>query len=318
MKRTLFITASMVLMLWSCHESDDVLGASSDDAMLKLSLETRATVAGDDTPIWIWANTSASSVYLSAWKLGANGEITSDNIKYWPSDGSGLTLYALKGNFEDGTIIKDTTPWSGLSVTHTVLNDQTSEVSLSKSNLCYTSASGNNNGQPINMTLQPLLSKIIVGFNLSESKGITKSALSGATVTINDILPQTTFTSSDGKISAASGTETQITICSSLPQPPETLTTYTSTNPLKVGEAIVPPQTIAIGKKLVTVKLNDGSGRTFNYNFSGSSALTMSGGYSYQFTFKIIDGELTISSIDVTDYSKSTIEMSWNVYIPYQ
>lgn len=307
----------MVLMLWSCHESDDVLGASSDDAMLKLSLETRAAVADDDTPIWIWANTLASSVYFSAWKLGANGEIASDDIKYWPSDGSGLTLYALKGNFEDGKITKGTTPWSGLSVTHTVLNDQTSDVSRSKSNLCYTSESGNY-GHTINMTLQPLLSKIIVGFNLSDSKGITKSALSGATVTINEILPQTTFTSSDGKISAASGTETQITICSSLPQPPETLTTYTSTNPLKVGEAIVPPQTIATGKKLVTVKLNDGSGRTFNYNFSGSSALTMSGGYSYQFTFKIIDGELTISSIDVTDYSKSTIEMSWNVYIPYQ
>ena len=306
----------MVLMLWSCHESDDVLGASSDDAMLKLSLETRAAVAGDDTPIWIWANTSASSVYFNAWKLGANGEIASDNIKYWPSDGSGLTLYALKGNFEDGTITKDTTPWSGLSVTHTVLNDQTSEVSLSKSNLCYTSASGKN-GQNINMTLQPLLSKIIVGFNLSDSKGITASALLGATVTINEILPQTTFTSSYGKISAASGTATQIKICSSLQQPP-TLTTYTSTNPLKVGEAIVPPQTIATGTKLVTVKLNDGSGRTFNYKFSGSSALTMSGGYSYQFTFKIIDGELTISSIDVTDYSKSTIEMSWNVYIPYQ
>lgn len=306
----------MALILWSCHESDDVLGASSDDAMLKLSLETRAVVADDDTPIWIWANKSASSVYFSAWKLGANGEIASDNIKYWPSDGSGLTLYALKGNFEDGTITKDTTPWSGLSVTHTVLNDQTSDVSLSKSNLCYTSASGNN-GQTINMTLKPLLSKIIVGFNLSDSKGITESALSGATVTINDILPQTTFTSSDGKISAASGTTTQITICSSLPKP-QTLTTYTSTNPLKVGEAIVPPQTIATGKKLVTVKLNDSSGRTFNYKFSGSSALTMSGGYSYQFTFKIIDGELTISSIDVTDYSKSTIEMSWNVYIPYQ
>lgn len=305
----------MVLMLWSCHESDDVLGASSDDAMLKLSLETRAAVAGDDTPIWIWANTSASSVYLSAWKLGANGE-TSDNIKYWPSDGSGLTLYALKGNFGDGTITEDMTPWSGLSVTHTVLNDQTSDVSLSKSNLCYTSASGSN-GKTINMTLQPLLSKIIVGFNLRDSKGITKSALSGATVTINEILPQTTFTSSDGKISAASGAATQIKICSSLQQP-ETLTTYTSTNPLKVGEAIVPPQTIATGTKLVTVKLNDGSGRTFNYKFSGSSALTMSGGYSYQFTFKIIDGELTISSIDVTDYSKSTIEMSWNVYIPYQ
>ena len=305
----------MVLMLWSCHESDDVLGASSDDAMLKLSLETRATVA-DDTPIWIWANTSASSVYFNAWKLGANGE-TSDNIKYWPSDGSDLTLYALKGNFEDGTITEDKTPWSGLSVTHTVLNDQTSEVSLSKSNLCYTSASGSN-GHTINMTLQPLLSKIIVGFNLSESKGITESALSGATVTINDILPQTTFTSSNGKISAASGTATQITICSSLQQPPETLTTYTSTNPLKVGEAIVPPQTIATGTKLVTVKLNDSSGRTFNYKFSGSSPLTMSGGYSYQFTFKIIDGELTISSIDVADYSKSTIEMSWDVYIPYQ
>lgn len=305
----------MVLMLWSCHESDDVLGASSDDAMLKLSLETRAAVAGDDTPIWIWANTSASSVYFNAWKLGANGE-TSDNIKYWPSDGSGLTLYALKGNFGDGTITEDTTPWSGLSVTHTVLNDQTSEVSLSKSNLCYTSASGKN-GQPINMTLQPLLSKIIVGFNLSDSKGITESALSGATVTINDILPQTTFTSSDGKISAASGTTTQITICSSLPKP-QTLTTYTSTNPLKVGEAIVPPQTIATGKKLVTVKLNDSSGRTFNYKFSGSSDLTMSGGYSYQFTFKIIDGELTVSSIGVTEYEESTIEMNWKVYIPYQ
>lgn len=316
MKRTLFITASMALILWSCHESDDVLGASSDDAMLKLSLETRAVVADDDTPIWIWANKSASSVYFSAWKLGANGEIASDNIKYWPSDGSGLTLYALKGNFEDGKITKDTTPWSGLSVTHTVLNDQTSDVSLSKSNLCYTSAAGNN-GQTINMTLQPLLSKIIVGFNLSESKGITESQLSGATVTINDILPQTTFTSSNGMISAASGTVTHITICSSLPKP-SPLSTYTSTNPFQVGGAIVPPQSITIGKKLVTVKLNDGSGRTFNYNFSGSSDLTMSGGYSYQFTFKIIDGELTVSSIGVTEYAKSTIEKNWNVYIPYQ
>lgn len=167
------------------------------------------------------------------------------------------------------------------------------------------------------MTLQPLLSKIIVGFNLSESKGITESQLSGATVTINDILPKTTFTSSDGRISAASGTVTQITICSSLPQP-SSLSTYTSNNPFQVGGAIVPPQSITPGKKLVTVKLNDDSGRTFNYKFSGSSDLTMSGGYSYQFTFKIIDGELTVSSIGVTEYAKSTIEKNWNVYIPYQ
>ena len=141
----------MTPLLGSCT-SDDVVGSAGREECdiisglpITVTSVTRATDGStSSTPfdsgeiVWLWANKSDGSEYITAWQLTAKsgGSFTGAD-KYWPSDGSLLTFYALHGNFGNTTIKENSTPWADLSLTHTVETDQRTEAKKLKSDLLY-------------------------------------------------------------------------------------------------------------------------------------------------------------------------------------
>ena len=264
-----------------------------------------------DEIVWLWAlKDGTTNEHITAWKLKANGSggfssSTTGAAKYWPSDGTKLNVYALHGNFTNSpSITEGTTKWSTLSLTHTVESDQSSDVNKRLSDLLYsqTSSAVAPNTGSVQLTFNHLLAKITVKLDLSNSKGITASELSNASVKLTNILPEATFTSSTGAAASAGGDRTAITAGKP---------TSVSDGAV-IGSAIVPLQDFgATNNNKITIKLSDT--RSFSYT---PADVTLGKGNEYIYTLKIINGELSVSSISVRDFTnESTQEKKWDIYV---
>ena len=321
----------MMPLLGSCTSDDVVGGAGREECDIILGQPmtvTSATRATDGRTsstqfdsgeiVWMWANKSGGSEYIKAWQLTAqSGGSFTGTDKYWPSDGSHLNVYALHGNFKNPSITEGTTSWSSLSLTHTVEANQTSDENKRLSDLLYSHPSTTfapNTGS-VQLTFDHLLAKITVKLDLSNSKGITASELSNATVTLTNILPDatisnTSLTGNSGKTSTK-GTRTTITagmISSSI------------NSGDVIGSAIVPLQDFGGGKStssddnVITITLASPDSRSFSYK--PTSSVTLTAGNEYIYTLKIINGELSVSSITVSGFTtESTQNKSWDIYV---
>ena len=267
-----------------------------------------------DEEVWLWAlEENTLTEHITAWKLTAQsgGSLTGSSAKYWPSDGSSLNVYALHGNFENSQITEGTTKWSTLSLTHTVASDQSSDVNKRLSDLLYshpTTAAAS--GQTVELTFDHLLAKITVKLNLNDSQGIEASELANATVTLTNILPEATFTSSDVKVASAGGYRTTITAGKP---------TSVSDGAV-IGSAIVPLQDFGGVKStpsddnVITITLASPDSRSFSYK--PTSNVTLAAGKEYIYTLKIINGELSVSSISVQGFAvETTQEKKWYIYV---
>ena len=267
---------------------------------------TSPTQFEQDEIVWLWANKADGSEYIKAWQLTAkSGGSLIGSPQYWPSDGSHLDVYALHGNFENSQIREDATFWSSLtSLTHTVASDQSSDVNKRLSDLLYsqTSSPVAPNTGSVQLTFDHLLAKITVKLDLSNSKGITASELSNASVKLTNILPEATFTSSTGAAASAGGDRTAITA--------GMLSSSISGD--VIGSAIVPLQKFgATNSNKITIKLSDT--RSFSYT---PADVTLGKGNEYIYTLKIINGELSVSSISVSDFTNETTkEKKWDIYV---
>ena len=274
-----------------------------------------------DEEVWLWANKTDDTEYINAWKLTAQsgGNLTGSSAKYWPSDGSSLNVYALHGNFENSQITEGTTKWSTLSLTHTVASDQSSDVNKRLSDLLYSrtsSAVAPNN--TVQLTFYHLLAKITVKLDLKNSKGINEGELANAEVKLTNMLTSGDFNSTNvstiitnGVSANTSGSRGEIK-AGIITQPSD----MTSTD-YEVGSAIVPLQDFGGGKStssddnVITITLSDN--RSFSYKPTNSVVLTT--GNEYIYTLKIINGELSMSSITVKDFTNETTqEKKWDIY----
>ena len=325
----------MTPLLGSCAADDVVGDAGRDgcDIILDPAITvTSVTKAVDGRTssnqfetgeeVWLWAMKKGTSTeYIKAWQLKANGSggFTSVNssAKYWPSDGSALEVYALHGNFKNSTISEGTTLWSSLTaLTHTVETDQTSDNKKRLSDLLYShpspSVAPNNTVQ---LTFDHLLAKITVKLDLDNSKGITAPDLSNATVKLTNIQPEATISNKsltgNSEKTNTKGTHTTITagIISSSIHSGDV-----------IGSAIVPLQQFGGGKSdsfpdnVITITLDSPASRSFSYKPTNPVALTA--GNEYIYTLKIINGELSVSSISVSDFTNETIqEKKWDIYV---
>ena len=268
--------------------------------------------------VWMWANQSGGSEYIKAWKLKANGSggfssSTTGADKYWPSDGSSLDVYALHGNFENSPSISEgTTKWSNLSLTHTVKTDQSSDVNKRLSDLLYSHKSSATPNNTVQLTFDHLLSKITVKLDLNNSEGIESSELNNAEVTLTNIQPEATISkmSLTGNSDKTSTTGTRTTITSGK-------ITSSITSGDVIGSAIVPLQDFGGGKStssddnVITITLSDN--RSFSYK--PTSPVALNAGNEYIYTLKIINGELSVSSITVKDFTNETTqEKKWYIY----
>ena len=288
---------------------------STDGRTLSDQFETGETV-------WLWAiKEKTPTELLTAWKLKADNNggfysATTGADKYWPSDGSKLNVYALHGNFKNSSSISEgTTSWSSLrSLTHTVETDQTSDNKKRLSDLLYsqTSSVAPNTGS-VQLTFDHLLAKITVKLDLTNSKGINEGELANAEVTLTNMITSGDFNSTNvsniitnGVSANASGTR-EVIKAGEITQPSDmTSTAY------EVGSAIVPLQKFGdTNSNKITIKLSDT--RSFSYT---PADVTLGKGNEYIYTLKIINGELSVSSISVSDFTNETTqEKKWDIYV---
>ena len=267
--------------------------------------------------VWLWANKTDDTEYINAWKLTAQGGVSlSGSPQYWPSDGSNLNVYALHGNFENSQITEGTTKWSTLSLTHTVESDQSSDVNKRLSDLLYsqTSSAVAPNPGSVQLTFNHLLAKITVKLDLSNSKGITASELSNAEVKLTNMLTSGDFNSTNvstiianGVSANTSGSRGDIT-AGIITQP----SAMNSTD-YEVGSAIVPLQNFGANtSNKITITLSSDT-RSFSYT---PTDVTLGKGNEYIYTLKIINGELSVSSIIVNEFTtEETQNKSWDIYV---
>lgn len=303
------VISILVLMSFaSCAMDHEIVSKEQERKIITLTSVTKAPggetttspfYSGED--VWLWAETSEDSKYITAWKLSSDseGNLTSSDEKYWPSDGSSLTFYALHGNFGNTAI---TTSWAELSLTHTVETDQSTDLKKLKSDLLYakTDPPVASNTTPAKLTFEHLLAKITVKLDLKYSQGITAEELADATVTLTNILPVTTFTSSTGAAASAGGTRQTITAGK-----PTTVS-----DGGEIGSAIVPLQSFGNNENIIQITLLDG--RVFSYT---PPATDLEKSKEYTYTLKIINGVLSVSSITVTDFDEIPVVKSWDIYL---
>ena len=320
----------MTPLLGSCA-ADDVVGDAGREGCdiisgqpMTVTSVTRSTDGGksstqfeQDEIVWLWANKADGSEYIKAWQLTAqSGGSLIGSAKYWPSDGSSLDVYALHGNFKNPTISEGTTQWSSLSLTHTVETDQTSDNKKRLSDLLYsqTSSAVAPNTGSVQLTFDHLLAKITVKLDLINSKGINAGELANAEVKLTNILPDATIsnTSLTANPVQTSTTGTRTTITSG--EIPSSISSGDV-----IGSAIVPLQNFGGGKgsdsenNVITITLAYPDSRSFSYTPTPYVALTA--GNEYIYTLKIINGELSVSSITVKDFTNETTPKSWDIYV---
>ena len=326
----------MTPLLGSCTSDDVVGGAGREECdiisgqPITVTSATRATYGStSSTPfyfgeiVWMWAlklKDGTTTEYINAWQLTPQNDGSFDgNAKYWPSDGSLLTFYALHGNFGNTTIKENSTPWADLSLTHTVETDQRTEAKKLKSDLLYAKTDPvSSKTTPTKLTFEHLLAKITVKLDLTKSQGITAEDLSSATVKLTNILTTGIFKSSDvsniitdGVKANTSGSRGEIK-AGIITQPSDMNSTA-----YEVGSAIVPLQDFGGGKStssddnVITITLSDG--RSFSYKPTNPVGLTA--GNEYIYTLKIINGVLSVSSITVTKFTDNSVLKSWDIYL---
>ena len=189
--------------------------------------------------------------------------------------------------------------------------NQSTDNNKRLSDLLYsqTSSVAPNTGS-VQLTFNHLLAKITVKLDLTNSKGINEGELANAEVTLTNILPEATFTSSDGKAASAGGYRTTITAGKP---------TSVSDGAV-IGSAIVPLQDFGGVKStpsddnVITITLASPDSRSFSYK--PTSNVTLAAGKEYIYTLKIINGELSVSSISVQGFAvETTQEKKWDIYV---
>ena len=323
----------MTPLLGSCA-ADDVVGDAGREGCdiisgqpITVTSATRATDGRTSSTqfetgeiVWLWAiKDNTTNEHITAWQLTAQsgGSLTGSSAKYWPSDGSSLDVYALHGNFKNSTITEGSPSWSSLtSLTHTVKTDQTLDNNKRLSDLLYsqTSSAVAPNTGSVQLTFNHLLAKITVKLDLTNSKGINEGELANAEVKLTNILPDATISNTllTGNSGKTSTTGTRTTITSG--KIPSSINSGDV-----VGSAIVPLQNFGGGKgsdsenNVITITLAYPDSRSFSYTPTPSVALTA--GNEYIYTLKIINGELSVSSITVKDFTNETTPKSWDIYV---
>lgn len=306
------VISILVLMSFaSCAMDHEIVSKEQERKIITLTSVTKATegesttspfYSGED--VWLWAETSEDPEYITAWKLSSDneGNLTSSDEKYWPSDGSELTFYALHGNFENTAITENST-WASLSLTHTVETNQSTDADKLKSDLLYAKTDPvAANTTTAKLTFEHLLAKITVKLDLSGCQGITAGELAKATVTLTNILPVTTFTSSTGAAASAGGDRK--TIIAGKPA--------TVSDGGEIGSAIVPLQSFGNNDNSNIIQITLSDGRVFSYT---PDATTLEKSKEYTYTLKIINGVLSVSSITVTEFTEIPLVKSWDIYL---
>lgn len=308
MKRLLLV-ASVIIALSSC-QSDESPADNDDVAMnaIEFSLPQGLVRSFGDNgeTVWVWAGTTDTDDFIKAWKLTANssGELTGTPKYYWLASASALKFRALYGNFADSAISSDTTPWSGLTLTHTVETEQTTDAAIQKSELLYAEEdNAANDGNDVALQFKHLMTRITVVIDCENSSGLDK--LADATIVIPGVKTTATFSSATSTATAVDGTTQDIKIAT-FGSGIGTATTF------ECG-AVIPEQTIASGSELIRLTLVDG--QVIKYKKTNGGAFSAGNEYRITLAVNAAAATLNVSGFEVV--AGNTHETTdWSYHVP--
>lgn len=270
-KEKLMILTLSALALAACSSGSDSTESESPEVeqsmeiRLSTGLEmqtrtytpTQSTAVADGQTIYAWADDHVNKTnssdhtgdivdYLKGWTLTSSGSSLTGSKQYYSAAGNNLDVYAVHGKFSNA-VTEGSTAWAAFTsgLTHTVAAAQNTGSAYLESDLLY--AVGLNlarQSTPHTLTFKHLLSKIEV--YVIAGSGISVSDITGATVTIQSMLPTAEVTLSKAaatsSVITASGTPVDISpkVTTSTS---ETLTIGTETKQVPAfAEAIIVPQ----------------------------------------------------------------------------
>ena len=325
--RSLFLATLALPVMIACSSSDGTPEESQPTAELQLvstltGAQTRGALDSDGSitrlqgtqiaaseTVYAWVEDNdgtASKSYVDAWTLTAVGDGTFTGAKqYYPATGDNVDVYCLHGNF--GAALTGAFPTAAL--THTVMADQSTAASYTKSDLLYGSVQnqGRKAEQPI--VFKHKLSKIEV--KLQAGAGLTAAQLADATTTVTllGLKNVATYTpakapalASGGDIAAyggtvsATGTATDIKMY---------LQKDNSTGATVVvfGEAVVVPQSVSATADFLKIRIPDGG--DLLARLGGTGDKTFEAGKKYLYTVTVNLSGISLTST-ITDWSDGT------------
>lgn len=307
MKRLLLV-ASVMIALSSC-QSDESSAGNDDVAMKAIEFSLPQGLVrsfGDNSEtVWVWAGESSADDFIKAWKLTPNGSggLTGTPRYYWLASAATLKFRALYGNFADNAITAGTTAWSGLSLTHTVEQEQTTDAAIQKSELLYAWKDDATNGVDVDLQFKHLMTKITVVIDCANSSGLDK--LTGATIEIPGVKTTATFSSATSTATVIDGTTKDIKIA-------EIASGLTESSVLECS-AVIPEQTVAMGSELVRLTLTNG--QEIKYKKANSDTFLAGNEYKITLTVNAASGSLSVSGFEVV--AENTHETTdWNYHVP--
>jgi len=317
-KENLLILTLSALALTACSSGSDASDSPKEEQPTEIRLSsgldmqtraytpTQSTAVVDGQTVYVWADDHVNKTnnsdhaadiadYLKGWTLtSASGGFTGSK-QYYSAAGNNLDVYAIHGTFNNA-VTEGTTTWTAFTtgLTHTVATAQNTGSRYLDSDLLYAVALNlARQSTPHTLTFKHLLSKIEV--YVIAGSGISVSDITGATVTIQSLLPTAGITLSKAaatsSVITASGTPVDISpkVTTSTS---ETLTIGTETKQVPAfAEAIIVPQKYdtnrdgtGTGMHLIKIKLPNGtsletpigtyefaSGKRYAYNLTVSA-----------------------------------------------
>ena len=284
----LFCLLIVALLLSSCQSDYDSTGDDNVAAQpreIGIGAVRSGNLATSDE-IWVWVGKGGIDDFAKAWHLTTTGGTNfSGTTKYWPGDGSKLSFKAVHGNFTPSPT-ENTTPWSGLTLTHTVKDNQTDDAARAKSDLLYAEASNVTSGTDVNLHFSHLLAKITFVMVRGEGLDITEDQLKEATVTFMGAKTTTTFTASS-LTTTATGSAATITMG--------------KTDNLE-REAIIPCQDAAL-TFTVSIPNCPTTGVTKTINCHADSNRNFTKNSNTKYTLTLNNDKITLSPVSVTNFS---------------
>lgn len=306
--KKLLLVVSVMTALSSC-QSDESPAGNDDVAMnaIEFSLPQGLVRSfGDNSEtVWVWAGESSADDFIKAWKLTPDGSegLTGTPRYYWLASVEALKFRALHGNFADDEITAGTTSWDGLSLTHTVEQDQTTDAAIQKSELLYACKDDATNGVDVDLQFKHLMTKITVVIDCANSSGLEK--LTEATIVIPGVKTTATFSSATSKATANDGTTKDIKIAAI-----ESALTESSTFECS---AVIPEQTVASGSELL--KLTLANGQEIKYKKANNDTFLAGNEYKITLTVNAAAATLSVSGFEVVD-GNTRETTDWNYRVP--
>ena len=291
MTRNYLLLAAAALAFAACgnDETDNWNGEIRLRSGLDVQQTTRAATniqatqfdTNEQIDVYITEATTgtATTTYDSplVYTVGESGALSTTKQPFYPSSGNGVNIFAV---YPKGISL---TSGSG---SFTIKEDQSDDANYKASDLMYGAPTNNatvsRTKDAVSLTFTHLLSKVTVEL----VSGAGNPSLDGATVELQDVLPQTTLTASkDGSsITDASGTKSAIKVMQA-----------TSGN--LEGSAVVIPQTLTTS--FIKVTLKDGGVLTSktltDSSNSNISSVVLASGKAYKYTITV-----NLTSLDVT------------------